>query len=229
MHGPVCVLGSMATRGLLAELAATWDGNATVRSVGGVEAVRLVREGEPVDVVVLAASALEKLQAEGLILSGSLAAVVISSMVAAVRTGQAVPVLSDAEDVKYTVLAAKRIGYSTGPSGDYLLHLLDEWGIRETIGKRLVQAPPGVPVGQLLADGVVELGFQQCSELINLEGVTVAGPLPREIAADTVFAAGVVRTTSRLDEAWRFVRFLSSTETTSTKLRHGLQPAGSAK
>lgn len=219
------VLGSMATRGLLAELAAAWDGDAVVRSTGGVEATRLVRDGDPVDVVVLAGSAMNKLLADGFILPGSLTVIAISSMVAAIRTGEAMPDLADADGVKHAVLAAKRIGYSTGPSGDHLLHLLDAWGVREALGERLVQAPPGTPVGRLLADGIVELGFQQRSELINLKGVTIAGPLPPAIAADTVFTAGVACSAVQLDEAQRLVRFLASAETAAAKLRHGVRPA----
>src|SRR5919206_277749 len=44
--------------------------------------------------------------------------------------------------------------------------------------KKVVQAPPGVPVGTLLARGEVELGFQQMSEFLEVQGIEVAGLLP---------------------------------------------------
>ena len=214
----------MATRVLLAELAAAWDGNAAVRSLGGIEAARLMRGGEPVDVVVLAADAMSKLQADGFIVPGSLAAFAVSSMVAAVRTGEPIPALSTADDVKQAILAAKRIGYSTGPSGDHLLRLLDTWSIKQEIGDRLVQAPPGTPVARLLAEGTVELGFQQRREFMHVEGVTIAGPLPPAIAGDTIFTAGVARGAAQPDAARRFMAFMTAPITAPAKRRHGMQP-----
>ena len=215
----------MATRGLLVALAAAWDGNAAVRSVGGVEAARLVREGEPVDVVVLAASAMETLEADGFVLPGSLGAVAVSSMVAAVRKGDALPSMTAPEGIRHALLTARHVGYSTGPSGEHLLRLIDAWGIRDALQGRLVQAPPGLPVSRLLLEGKADLGFQQRSELLNVEGVVIAGPLPPPIAADTVFTAGIARGSTRRGEAGRFVRFVCSTGTEAVKLHHGLQPA----
>jgi molybdate transport system substrate-binding protein len=76
------------------------------------------------------------------------------------------------------VLAATSLSYSTGPSGVQLARLFERWGIADRIRERIVQAPPGVPVGQLVADGKVALGFQQLSEMMNLPGIDVLGPLP---------------------------------------------------
>ena len=93
------------------------------------------------------------------------------------------------------------------------------------LGDRLVQAPPGVPVGRLLAAGAVDLAIQQRSELMNLEGVAVAGPLPPAIRSDTVFTAGVARAAPRPDAARDFIAFLASAGTADAKLRHGMRPA----
>lgn len=217
-------LSSMATRGLLAELSAAWDGDVTMEATGGVDAARRVRDGEPVDVVVLAGTVMHALEAEGRLRSGSLVGVARSAVAVAVRQGSPAPDLSDAAAVQRALLAIGRVGYSTGPSGDHLLRLLERWGIRDQLSGRLVQAPPGVPVGRLLAEGAVDIALQQHSELMGLPGITVVGPLPPEIALETVFTAGIAQSSARVDDARSFIAFLASPATSQAKRRHGLEP-----
>lgn len=208
----VTVLSSMATKVLLAELAA---GRARVESVGGVDAARRIRDGEAVDVLVLADGAMAKLETDGFVRDR--VAIAVSPMAAAVRDGDAVP---DLTALRHAILQAGRIGYSTGPSGDNLLRLLERWGLH--LGDRLVQAPPGVPVGRLLAEGKVDLAFQQRSELMDISGVTLAFPVP---GGDTVFTAGVVRTSPHQEAARGFVDFLASAQHDAAKRRCGMEPA----
>ncbi len=88
-----------------------------------------------------------------------------------------------------------------------------------------MQAPPGVPVGTLVARGDVELGFQQLSELMHLPGVDVIGPLPPEIQLVTIFAAAVCTRSTRAEAADALLSFLASPEADSAKRRHGMEPA----
>ena len=221
-------LCSMATRGLLAELAAAWDGRAVIEATGGVDAARRVRAGEVMDVVVLADSVMRALETDGVLVPGSLAEIAVSSIALAVRVGETSPDLSTPEAVKRAVLAAGRTGYSTGPSGDHLMRLLADWGVRDALDGRLVQAPPGVPVGRLLLEGTVDLAVQQLSELMGLPGIVIAGPLPPPIRSDTVFTAGVSRTAPRPDAARGFVAFLASPAAADAKRRHGLASVSSS-
>ena len=224
MASSITTLSSMATKGLLAELVAAYGGPATVEATGGVDAARRVRSGEAVDVVVLAAGVMRALEAEAHIVPGSLQGIVVSAMAVAVREDEEKPDLADAASVRRAVLAAGRTGYSTGPSGDHLLRLVEDWGIRDALGSRLVQAPPGVPVGRLLAQGSVDLAFQQRSELMGLAGVAIAGPLPPSIALETVFTAGIAVTTRQPETAQAFISFLASPRTAEAKRRHGMEP-----
>lgn len=225
MAAQVFVLGSMATRGLLTELAARWGRGAAVECTGGVDAARRVRGGEPVDLVVLAGGVMRALEAEGVLVPGSLVGVAVSDVAVAVRDGEALPDLSAADGVRRAVMAAGRTGYSTGPSGDHLLRLLEGWNIRAALGQRLVQASPGVPVGRMLAEGAVDLAFQQRSELMGVPGITIAGPLPPEIQARTVFTAGITRTSLRAEAAGEFIGFLVSAGADAAKRRHGMESA----
>ena len=223
------LISSMATRKLLDELAAQYAG-ATGQSVscsaaGGVDVAKRVRAGEYTDVVVLADNVIDKLIAEGHLLTGSRVDVVRSGVAVAVPATDPVPDLSSEDSVRLAVLAAPTISYSTGPSGVYLEQLFTRWGIFETVKPRIVVPPPGVPVGSLVADGRVALGFQQLSELLGIEGLVVAGPLPPAIQTITVFS-GAVSAQSRVPAAAAaLLAQLGAPATAAVKQRHGMDGA----
>jgi molybdate transport system substrate-binding protein len=195
-----------------------------MESVGGVDAARRVRAGEAFDFVVLASTAIEALAAEGRIDPRSRIDFARSGIAIAVKAGAPHPEIGDEAAIRQAVLAANTIGYSTGPSGVHLVRLFGRWGIAETIAPRMVQAPPGVPVGTLVARGEVELGFQQRSELIHVPGVDVVGELPPEIQAITTFSAAACTASTRHAAANAWLRFLASSEADAAKRRHGMEP-----
>ena len=224
------LISSMATRALLADLAAAYAREQAqvgleIESVGGVDAARRVRAGEAFDAVVLAANALDALAAEGHIVPGSRVDLVRSGVAVAVRAGAATPDIGSEQAVRSAVLAARSLGHSTGPSGVQLQQLFERWGIAGQIRSRLVQAPPGVPVGRLVAEGTVELGFQQASELIDLPGITVLGPLPAAIQITTVFAAGLSVTSKQADAVRALLAWMTSAATADIKQRHAMEAA----
>lgn len=222
-------ISSMATRELLAELAAAHrerTGEAVqVESVGGVDAARRVQAGEDFDIVVLASDAIARLAAAGVVLAGSKVDLLHSPVAVAVRAGAAVPDIGSENALRRAVQAAATIGYSTGPSGTALLRLFERWGLAAELQPRLVQAPPGVPVGALVARGEAALGFQQLSELIHLEGIAVAGVLPPPVAIITTFSGAVCAASSRPEAARRLLAFMASPDAGSAKRRQGMEPA----
>jgi len=126
--------------------------------------------------------------------------------------------------VKRAVLAARSISYSTGPSGMHLAKLFERWGMAETMAGRIVQAPPGAPVGTLVARGDVELGFQHLSELIHLPGIDVVGQLPRPIQTITMFAGGVCARSTLPDAVRELLAFMGSPAADEVKRRNGMEP-----
>jgi molybdate transport system substrate-binding protein len=223
------ILSSMATRRLLADLTTQFESTSPLRlsveSVGGVDAAKRVRAGEPFDVIVLADNVIDALIAEGHIVEGSRVDLVASPVAVAVRAGTTHPDISSADAVKSAILAAASIGYSTGPSGTYLATLFDRWGVADAVKGRIRVAPPGVPVGSLVAKGELELGFQQLSEFVDLDGIDVVGLLPPEIQAITIFSGGVGRAAAQPDRAREVLEFMAGPSTVETKRRLGMEPA----
>lgn len=229
LHTTITGLSSMATRQLLTDLAgsfarlAPW--NVEIESIGGVDAARQVRAGRTLDVVVLASNVMEQLENEGWIVPGTRADIARSGVAVAVRSGLPHPAIDSEEDVKRAVLGAGTICYSTGPSGDHLKRLFARWDIAEAIAGRIVEAKPGVPVGQLVARGDADLGFQQLSEFLDVEGIDVLGPLPGGIQTITLFTAGVSTRSTHPDGARAFVEHLVSPETRAVKRELGMDAA----
>ena len=219
----------MATRQILTELSDAFNrktGQAVaIESVGGVDAAKRVRAGETFDIVVLADDIIRQLEADGFLKPGSRAGFAKSAMAVAIRAEARRPDLTSAASLKAAVLAAKSIGYSTGPSGTHVLNLLKTWGIDQTVAERLVKASPGVPVGTLVSRGEAELGFQQLSEFLDVPGIEIAGPLPPEVQSVTLFSCGVCAKASNEAGARDLIEYLTSAEADAPKRRQGMEPA----
>jgi molybdate transport system substrate-binding protein len=221
------LISSMATRQLLAELAAQWQAASRVEvgieSVGGLDAARRVQAGEAFDGVVLAGDAIDNLIAGGQLVAGSRVDLVQSSVALAVKSGAPVPDISSEAALRTAIEAAPSIGYSTGPSGAGLAKLFERWDMTQRLQPRMVRAPPGVPVGVLVARGEVALGFQQLSELLYLEGITVVGVLPDAVAISTTFSAAVCAMSAQRDALASLLTFMASDDVARIKRRHGMQ------
>jgi molybdate transport system substrate-binding protein len=227
MSSAIRIISSMATRKVLADLIGRFETASgrpvSLESVGGVDAAARVAAGEPLDGAVLAAAAIDKLIASGHVLPGSRVDVVRSPMGVAIRSGAARPDVGSEDAVRQAVASARAIGYSTGPSGTYLLDLFDRWGLAGHLKGRLVQATPGVPVASLVARGEVELGFQQLGELADVEGVDVLGPLPAPIQHMTTFSGGVTTASSQRDVVRDLLAFMASPSLAALKQTHGME------
>jgi molybdate transport system substrate-binding protein len=228
MAADIVGISSMATRQLLAELSGAYQQktgkSVAIEAVGGVDAAKRIRAGEKFDIVVLADDAVKKLEADGFLKARSRAGFAESSIAVAVRAGAKRPDISNEATTRAAVLAAKTVGYSTGPSGTHVAKLLEKWGIDPKDTSKVVVPPPGVPVGSLIARGEVELGFQQMSEFLDVQGIEVVGMLPTEIQSVTLFACGVGAQARNETGARDLIGYLTSPDTNATKWKHGMEP-----
>lgn len=221
------LMSSMATRHSLSELVQAYreqgGGEVELRALGGVDAANKVRAGEDADIVLLAAGVMAKLEADGHVAQGSLRPFAVSGMAIAVPAGATVPDLSNGAALKVAMLAAGSVGYSTGPSGDHLKGLWSQWGIAEEMAQRAVQAPPGVPVARLVAEGKADIGVQQLSELIGQPGIVIAGPMPADVQSLTTFTAGVASVSTRKQEAQAFTDWIAAPGNAAIKRTYGME------
>jgi molybdate transport system substrate-binding protein len=188
-----------------------------------VEIMRKMKSGEPADLVLMSEGGIKELAKLGKILPLDAVPFVKSGIGIAVKTGAPAPDVSSSSALKQTLLAASSIAYSTGPSGVYLGGLFERMGISDALKAktRLVQ---GEPVGELIARGEVEIGFQQIPEIVPVKGLHYLGPLPADIQQTTVFYAGVHASTQQVDAARALIKFLTAPAAANIYQKYGMQP-----
>jgi molybdate transport system substrate-binding protein len=224
----VKVMAANAVKEALLEIVSAFErtsGHKVTTVWGGTEGVtKRVTGGEVVDIVIIAAPNIDKLILEGKLVSGSRADFAKSGVGIAVRTGLPKPDISSGEAVKRAVLAANSVAYSSGPSGLYVADLFKKMGIAEQIKGKVKQSPSGVQVGELLARGEADLGFQQISELLHVKGIDYLGPLPADIQNMTVYSAGLHTRAQAPGAAKEFVKFLTAPEAGPIIKKIGMEP-----
>jgi molybdate transport system substrate-binding protein len=184
---------------------------------------RLAR-GESIDVVIMAAPALDDLIRVGKIRPGSRVDLVRSSIGMAVKAGSPKPDISTLDALKRTLLAARSIAYSGSASGVYLsTELFPKLGIADEVRAKSRKVEPE-PVGTVVANGEVEIGFQQISELLPVKGIEIVGPLPPGAQRVTVFAAGIPVLSKEPEAAKELIQWLTSPAARSAILKAGLEP-----
>jgi molybdate transport system substrate-binding protein len=224
----VKVLASTGVRDVVVALAADFErstGNKVVGSwAGTVDVLKRLQGGEVVDLVILSGPDIDSLIAQGKIVPGSRTPLLRSEVGVCVKSGAPRPDISTPDAVKRTLLAAKSIGYSSGPSGVYLVGMFQRMGIADEMKAKSTVPAPGVAVGDLVARGEVELGFHQVSELLPVAGIDFLGPLPAPIQGTTVFTGGIQTGAPQPDAARALVRFIASPEAVPVIRKKGMEP-----
>ncbi|HXJ00088.1 MAG TPA: substrate-binding domain-containing protein [Micropepsaceae bacterium] len=193
-----------------------WDGvNNVAKRVAG---------GEVADIVMLPVAQIDGLTKQGKLVMGSRVDVAKSGIGVAIKAGAPKPDLSSGEALKNALLKAKSIAYSTGPSGVHMARLLQQWGIADAVKAKIVIAPTDTPVGEVVARGGAEIGFQQVSELVHIKGIDYLGPLPGDVQETTVFAAALHKSAGASDAAKALMKFLSAPAAAVAFKKAGMEP-----
>jgi molybdate transport system substrate-binding protein len=184
-----------------------------------------VRDGLAGDLVLTTANNIETLMQDGKLVAGSRIDFAHSRVGVAVRTGAPKPDISTADAFKAALLAAKSVGVSKGPSGDYLMSVLVRLGIAEEVKAKMVQPELSVRVGTVVARGEVEIGIQQIGELLPIAGIDTVGPLPSELQTVIVYALARHANATQWPAAEALVKFLTAPERAPLLKKIGLDPA----
>ncbi|MBI3703875.1 MAG: substrate-binding domain-containing protein [Rhizobiales bacterium] len=191
---------------------------------GTVNAQKRLADGESYDMIIMAGPAIDAQIEAGKALAGSRVDLAKSGVALGVPKGAPKPDIGNVAALKDTLLKAKSIGYSTGPSGVYMLSLFDRLGVADQIKGKLKRTPSGVFVGDLLAKREVEIGFQQVSEIATFPGVDFVAPLPAEMQQTTVFSSAIMVGAKQAEAAKRLVKFLTSPQAAEAFKKRGMEP-----
>ena len=223
--GEITVMSTVAVREPYMELVPAFErateNKVTTMWVGVSTQNERIKGGEIVDLVIGTASGIDELNKLGHLVSG--VAMTKSGIGAAVASGAPRPDISSAEALRRALLASKSIALSAaGPSGVYLSGLFQKWGIADELKAKIKQSPG--QIGDVLARGGAEIGFQQVSELIAVKGITYLGPLSDDIQLITVFSGGVHSQAKNPAGATALLKFLTSPDAVRAIRKAGMEP-----
>jgi molybdate transport system substrate-binding protein len=185
--------------------------------------MRLER-GEPADVLIMVGYALGDLAKQGKVVAGTSVDLVTSGIGVAVKAGAPKPDISSADALKRALLAAKSVAYSDSASGVYVsTEMFNKLGIADAM-KDKAKKIPATPVGEIVARGDAEIGFQQIAELRPVAGIDIVGPLPDGLQSITVFSAGVATGSKEPDAGKALIKFLASPAARDAIVKSGMEP-----
>lgn len=223
------ILSTLAVQGALPALVASHEaasGNTVEIAFAPTNAIlERIAAGEAADVAIVTRAALDDLAAKGVIRADSIADMAVSHVGIAVKAGAPKPDISSVEALRTALLAAKSVAYSKiGASGVFFADLIRRLGIADAVNARAIVTPGGF-TGEAVARGAAELAVQQISELMQVPGLDIVGPLPPGAQSITMFSAGALRVSADADAASQLIAALRSPEAADALTEAGLQPA----
>ena len=222
------VLSTLAVKGAFAELAARFQaaGGARIDADFAPTLALLdrLRRGEAADVVILTREGLSEMLAEHRVAAASYVDIAKSWVGIAVKPGRAHPDISSEAALRTTLVQARAVAYSRiGASGILFAELIARLGIAHIVDAHAVVVPSGLTAERLLTDEA-DLAVQQISELKQVAGIEIVGPIPRELQVPAVFSAGCMMATDKVVPAEQFLKFLCSPEAAAILREAGLEP-----
>jgi molybdate transport system substrate-binding protein len=228
MENSVRLLSTLALMGAVRHLAGRFEQQTGIRidadfspTIGLLERLR---GGESADVLILTKEGLADLAAKGAVAPESCVDLARSFVGIAVNAGAAHPDISTEVALRTTLLGARSVAYSRiGASGIFFAELIERMGIAAEVNARAT-----ITAGftaERLVDGSADIAVQQLSELKQVAGVEVVGPLPRHLQkSPAVFSAGRMAASERVPQSTSLLKFLASSEVAPALRDSGLEP-----
>jgi molybdate transport system substrate-binding protein len=183
-----------------------------------------LQKGETADVLILTQEGLAGLAATGSVVAESCIDLARSLVGLAVRAGVARPDIATEEALRATLLGARSVAYSRlGASGIFFAQLIAGMGIASEVNARASIVPQGFTAERLLS-GEADLAVQQISELKQVAGTDIVGPIPLHLQDPAVFSAGRLSASTRPEQSDRLLKFLASKEVAPALRDSGLEP-----
>lgn len=228
MENAIRVLSTLALKGAAGKLAGRFEAESGVRIEADfaptLALLDRLRDGEAADVVILTKEALDDLAAKGTVARESCVDLARSFVGVAVKAGEPHPDISTETALRATLLGARSVAYSRiGASGILFAQLIARMGIASEINAKAKIIPSGFTAERLVA-GEADLAVQQISELKQVTGIEVVGPIPHGLQTAAVFSAGRLSMSKRADPSGRLLRFLASPEAVAALRESGLEP-----
>jgi molybdate transport system substrate-binding protein len=181
-----------------------------------------IEDGAVFDVALLPRPELDALAQAGKIAAGTQTDVTRSAVGLAVRAGAPKPDIGTVDAFKRTLLAAKSVGYSDGPSGAYIANLFERLGIADAMKPKAKLTSR--LVAEIVAEGEAEVGMQQIVAILPVKGAELVGPLPSELQNIIVYAAGLAAGSTQSGAARTFIAFMAMPEVVDLIRAKGMEP-----
>ena len=228
----VRLLSGGAAQGLVAAIAPGLEAETGIRVEGTFGAVGAMRErlltGVPADLVILTASLVRDLAAEGYVEGGDAADIGSVATAVAVRASDPAPPIGDGDALRAALLAADAI-YCPDPdkatAGIHFASVLDRLGISDAVRARLRVFPNGATAMTALAgsDETRPIGCTQVTEIVATAGLALLGPLPPGYGLATVYTAATCRAAASPDAARELIRRLTSPDARGARSHAGFE------
>lgn len=228
MNATIRVLSTLAIKGAIPDLAKQYQASGGAQLVADfaptLALLQRLRAGEAADVVILTREGLDEISREGRVDAASCVDLARSWVGVAVKARAPHPDIADQAALRATLLGARAVAYSRlGASGVLFAKLIEQLGIAAEIDARAVIIQQGFTAERLVA-GEADLAIQQISELKQVDGIEVVGPIPYALQTPAVFSAGRMAAATNAAEADRLLKFLASRDVAPVLRASGLEP-----
>ena len=197
----------------------------TMSVFGTGPAVAKIKDGTFADLILLGPPALDELAKAGKVDAATIVPAFNSRIGLAVRAGATKPDIGTDDALKKTLLDAKSIGHSIGPSGDHFSKaIIFRLGIADQL-KPKITVVRGMPVAAAVAKGDVEIGIHQIAELMQVPGIDIVGELPADLNKTIVYATALTTMAKQPDAARELVKYLALPGSVPVIKKNGMDPA----